>query len=136
MSFQEKSAIATLVALAIVFGGYFTIYVVVAPAPPAMVILFIIAVIALVTLLAGSHAVMAILDLRGAQDEPDERDNLIELKAIRTASTVLGMGALASASLWLVEATTLQMAHAMLLSLVVAEIVQRSIQIAHYRRGV
>lgn len=134
-SFQEKSIWSVLLSLVGVFGYYF--YRVSNPSlgDSETFGLFVVAVVVLVILLAVLHVGIAIHNTREASQGGDERDTLIELKATRISSTVLSVGALLSAGLWLTDATPLNMANAILLSLVVAEMAQCVMQLFYYRRG-
>ncbi len=135
LSFQEKSIWSVLVSLLVVFGFYFYLISVAAMTPSQGLGLFIFAVVALVVMLAILHIGIALCNIRSATQDGDERDTLIELQAIRISSTVLAVGALLSASMWMTDTTPLNMANAILLSLVVSEIVQCVVQLVYYRRG-
>ena len=136
MSFQEKSTWSQLVGLVLVFGYYFYRVLGTSLSEVETVILFIVAVVALVALQIVFHIVIALSNIREANQGEDERDKMIELKATRVSAFVLGAGALLSASLWIFGVTPLTMANAILLSLVIAEVVQGVLQVVYYRRGV
>ncbi|KPL90132.1 hypothetical protein [Herpetosiphon geysericola] len=94
MSFHEKSAWASLLAIGVVFTPYL---VVVLRQPLAFGIL-IVAVIALVLILTGFHIVNAIssklIRERGVTPPIDELDRMIELRAAKYAGFVLACAVL------------------------------------------
>ena len=94
MSFHEKSAWASLLAVGLVFTPYF---VVVLRYPLAFGIL-VVAVIALVLILMGFHSINAIsstlIRKRGTTPPIDELDQLIELRAAKRAGFVLAFAVL------------------------------------------
>lgn len=89
MSFHEKSAWASLLAVGLVFTPYF---VVVGRNPLAFGFL-VVAVVVLVVILAGFHSINAISDTlirkRGVLPPTDELDRMIELRAAKRAGFVL-----------------------------------------------
>ncbi len=140
MSFREKSAWVSLVSIVLVFGAYFS-YVGMVLAGlagnrlalfPVMVGVFIVAEVVL-------HVAIATQSPRDARTPRDERERLIELKAMRPAFYVLlvcAFGSLATAHvrlsdpddhLWL-------MMQAILFSIALAEAVKFAGQIVLYRR--
>jgi cytochrome b561 len=139
-SFREKSAWISLVSIVLVFGTYFS-YVGMVLAGlarnrvalfPVMVGVFIVAEIVL-------HVVIATQSPRDARTPKDERERLIELKAVHAAFYVLLVGAFGSIGtvhvrlsdsgdhLWL-------MMQAILFSIVLAEAVKFARQVVLYRR--
>ena len=140
LSFREKSAWISLVSLIVVFGAYFSyIGMVLAGSArnrfalfPVMVAVFIVAEVVL-------HLAIATHSPRDARTSKDEREQLIELKATRTAFYVLLVSAFGSIGtvhlrlsdpgdhLWL-------MMQAILFSIVFAEGVKFAKQIVLYRR--
>jgi hypothetical protein len=140
MSFREKSAWISLVLLLIVFGAYFSyIGLVLAGVARNRWALFL--VMAAVFLIAEVvlHIVIATQSPRDARTPKDEREQLIELRATRTAFYVLLVSAFASIGtvhlrlsdpddrLWL-------MMQAILFSIVFAEAVKFARQIVLYRQ--
>ena len=136
LSFQEKSTWISLFSLLIAYSYYFYRVFATPVSEAETVNLFIFAVVVVVIIEIVLHIVVAISNARDAQQGSDERDKLFALKATRISSTVLAIGVLLSASLWLTNATPLNMANAILLSLVLAELVQCLVQLFYYRRGV
>ena len=136
LSFQEKSTWISLFSLLIAYSYYFYRVFATPVSESETFTLFILAVVVIVIIQIVLHIVVAIFNARDAQQGSDERDKLFELRATRIASVVLASGALLSASLWLTDATPLNMANAILLSLVVAQLVQCLVQLFYYRRDV
>lgn len=134
LSFQEKSTWISLFSLLIAYSYYFY-KVFAAPVSEAETFtLFVLAVVVIVVIQIVLHSAVAIFNSRDAQQGSDERDKLFELRATRISSLVLVIGVLISASLWLTNATPLNMANAILLSLVLAHLVQCLVQLFYYRR--
>ncbi len=134
LSFQEKSTWISLFSLLIPYSYYFYRVFATPVSEAEMVTLFILAVVVIVIIQIVLHVAVAIANTRDALHGGDERDELFELKAARIASVVLATGVLLSASLWLTDATPLNMANAILLSLVAAQLVQCLVQLFYYRR--
>ena len=137
MSFHEKSAWISLVSIAVV-GFVFFLHVPRTLTPslgPEMLYAMLICLVALIVIEAIAHAVVAIrapLDARGPKDE---RDRLIELRAIRVAAYVYAALSMGAVSLLVVGANGGALGYAILLALVVAEIVNYGSRIVYYRRG-
>ena len=136
MSFQEKSAIAMIGALAVVYGAYFAIvgrWLTVAPADEIVYQpLLIVAIVPLVVLAVVSHLVIALANPREAGAE-DERDRLIALRGERVGGYVLALGVFGG--LAMAELPPFYIAHALLLAWVLAELVEGATKIVLYRRG-
>jgi hypothetical protein len=140
MSFREKSAWVSLVSIVLVFGAYFS-YVGMVLAGlarnrlalfPVIVGVFIVAEVVL-------HVVIATQSPRDARTPRDERERLIELKAMRPAFYVLlvcALGSIATAHVRLSDADDhlWVMRQAVLFSIVLAEAVKFAGQIVLYRR--
>lgn len=139
MSFQEKSNLAVLAALVLVFGGYFAI---VLPGmalngatPPAAVVGALLAVmtVVLVVLLVAAHILIAVSAPKDA-GKTDERDRVIETRADARASYVLAAGVFgAMAMLWLGIAP-FWVANALLGALTASEIAKGALRAVAYRR--
>ena len=140
MSFREKSAWISLVSLVVVFGTYFSyIGMVMAGLARNRFALFLVMVAVFVIAEVVLHLVIATQSPRDARTPKDEREQLIELKATRTAFYVLLVSAFGSIGtvhlrlsdpddhLWL-------MMQAILFSIVFAEAVKFARQIVLYRR--
>lgn len=90
MNFHEKSAWASLIAIAAVHIPYFAI---VMPRPETGLGLLIVATIGLIILLTAFHVANALMTksirTTGATPRPDELDRLIEYRAAKVAAFVL-----------------------------------------------
>ena len=138
MSFHEKSALISLVSIAVV-GFVFFLQVPRTLTPtlgPEMLYAMLICLVALVVIEAVAHAVVAIRAPRAAEEAlKDEREYLIELRAIRVAAYVYAALSMGAVSLLLVGANGAAIGYAVLLALVIAEIVNYGSRILYYRRG-
>jgi hypothetical protein len=140
MSFREKTAWVSFVLLVAMFGAYFTyIAMVLAGVARNRFALFLLVLAAFVALEVTLRFAIATQAPRDAQTPKDEREQLIELKATRTAFYVLLVSAFASIGTmhlrlrdpgdhaWL-------MMQAILFSIVLAEAVKFARQIVLFRR--
>ncbi|MCA1735125.1 MAG: hypothetical protein LC739_03140 [Actinobacteria bacterium] len=138
MSFQEKSAIATLGGLLLVYGAYFAIVGRWMAASPVNEIayqpLMFIAVVALVILAVVSHILIAVVNPKEA-DALDERDRLIGLRGERVGGYVLAVGVFAGLVFAMIEVDHFYVAQTLLLSLVLAQASDEASKIVLYRRG-
>jgi len=140
MSFREKSAWISLICLLVVFGSYFGyIGMVLAGMARNRFGLFLMMALAFILAEIALHVAMASRSPRHARTPRDEREQLIELKATRTAFYVLLTSAFLSIGtahvrlvdqddhLWL-------MMQAILFSVVLAEAVKFAREIVLFRR--
>ena len=137
MSFNEKSAWISLVSVAVV-GLVFFLNVPRTLTPslgPEMLYTMLVCVAALVVIESVAHAVVAMRAPTDAQSPKDERDRLIELRAIRIAAYVYAALSMGAVSLLLVGANGAALGYAVLLVLVIAEIVNYGSCILYYRLG-
>lgn len=149
LSYQERSALASLAAVLIVFGVYFsTVFGLLSEdqlnAIPALAVM-IVAVIALVIIEIVFQ--IAVTIPAGAPDA-DERDKLISAKAARNSGVALGAGVLTTIIAILVSEirggigdamfrlTPVVIAQILVLLIVVAQIFEYLSQLYFYRRGV
>lgn len=139
MTFQEKSLWVTLAGLLVVSAGYtYSTYMTILHMPatrdvmPQQAGLFMAATIMLVIILVAGHIVIALLDRR---TEPDERDRSIELRGGRYGSFVLATGIFLTLCTALVTEGNAVMAHVLLGSWVLAQVVEIVSQLVLYRRG-
>ena len=145
LTFEEKSAWGTLAALVIAGLWYFPkafIVVRVSNNPIALIAISAIWVIILVIIEVIYHTVIAAA-APGDADKTDERDRLINLKAERNASFVLGIGLLWLVA-WIVTQSVipanpvpqpLEIVVLILFALTLSEIAKLTSQIWHYRLG-
>jgi hypothetical protein len=140
MSFREKSAWISLISLIVVFGAYFAyIGMVLAGMARNRFALFLVMVAVFIVAKVVLHVVIATQSPGDARTPKDEREQLIELKATRTAFYVLLVSAFGSIGtvhlrlsdqddrVWL-------MMQAILFAIVCAEAVKFARQIVLYRR--
>ena len=136
-SFEEKSVWIQLISLVIGLGAYFVIagsmlyngvHVLIAYMP-----LFAVAVVFIVAVNVTGHIVAAVT---GRPDSPDERDRLIAWRAESNSSWILGVGVIAAIAGMVVSLGEVWIAHLLLLSLFMAEVVKDVSQLVYYRRGV
>lgn len=142
MSFREKSAWITLIALVLIsllwashlpWERPFTL----APAPsPPVFYALVLATITFVVIVVVAHIVVAARAPREANARADEREQLIGLKATRLAAYVYAALSLSSIALVHLGANQFGLAYFVLASFVLAEIVNYAARILYYRRGV
>ena len=95
----------------------------------ALVILFIVGEIVL-------HAIIVMQSPRDARAPKDERERLIDLKAMRAAFFVLMTGALLVVAVVHFPVDRFQILQALLLAVVVAELTMLGARLVYYRRDV
>tara|TARA_B100000315_G_scaffold250691_1_gene283944 strand:- start:469 stop:888 length:420 start_codon:yes stop_codon:yes gene_type:complete len=138
MSFREKSAWISLISILLVSGFFFRHVpsMMTAESHPALVRGLLYCVIALVVIEVVAHVVVAMRAPKDAQAPKDERERLIELKAIRSAHYVFVVGVLLAVSSMIhIRANVFAMAYHLLLAFVVAEVVNYATRIVYHRRG-
>lgn len=138
MPFREKTAWASLVVTAAIWGGYFW------KLWPDLrdgslegqaVGLFIGAVVLLTIVQIILAIALAIVSGKDADAPMDEREQLIDLKGMRAGFHILNIVLVAVSALWLVGASPLAMANGILAAMVVGEVVRSGWIIVGYRRG-
>ena len=138
MSLREKSAWISLVSIAAV-GFVFFLHVPRTLTPrsgPEMFHALLICLSALIVIEVVAHAVVVIRAPLEARAPKDERERLIELRAIRVAAYVYAALSMGAVSLLHVGANGGAVGYAVLLALVVAELVNYGSRILYYRHGV
>ena len=138
MSFREKSAWISFVSIALVFSVYFARILRLLPAAwlrGNAFQLFLLLVASLVVLEVVLHLAIAIRSPRDARTPKDERERLIDMKATRVAFPVLLVGTFAAIGTLHLPTSRWDMAHVMLLALVVTELTRFGAQIVYHRRG-
>ena len=136
MSFREKSAWISLLLIVAVFGPYFWLVGqsltgkahVHGGTQFALILLFVVLEIVL-------HVAIAVQTPRDARAPKDERENLIDLKATRSAFYVLFGGALLSIFTMHFRVNVWTLSQFVLFSIVVAELVKFASQVVLFRRG-
>ena len=135
-SFEEKSVWIQLISLVTGLGLYFAVAVSMlyngATVLIAFMPLFAFAVVFIVAVNVAGHAVLAIAS---RPDGPDERDRLIAWRAESNSSWILGAGVIAAIGCIILSIGDVWVAHLLLLSLFIAEVVRNVNQLVYYRRG-
>jgi hypothetical protein len=140
MSFQEKSNLAMLAILTLVFGWYFGVVIPpffdleVTPPPMAVGGLFIALTVFIVVLSIIAHLLLKALapSQTGASDE---RDRTIETRADARSAYVMACGAVMTLGLLVFGFAPFWAANALLASLAASEIVKAALRAIDYRRG-
>lgn len=138
MSYNEKSAWISLISILLVSAFYFlNAPYTLRPAPsPGMFHTLIICIAALAVIEVAGHIVAAILTSKDASAPLDERERLIELKAIRLAAYVYAFGSLTAVVSIHIGTNAIAVGYGVLLAFVIAELVNYGAQIFFYRHGV
>lgn len=136
-SFEEKSTWITLASLIVVFGGYFVVAGRMLAAGVDEMIAFVpllaLVTVLLVVVLSGGHAVAALLR---RPEPPDERDRIIGWRAEYRSSWVLGVGVLAAVFALALPIARVWIAHGLLASIFLSEVLEKSLRLIDYRRGI
>lgn len=140
VSSEEKSTWVSLAIITFVFAGYFSqVYegLMSGTLDKAAVFgLFIGAVVSIVVLEVALHIVIAVLNVKDADQPSDERDRLFSMKAGNISGWVLGFGVLIiSAHTFIQELDSLWVANLLLFAVFVSQVVSYALQIFYYRRG-
>ena len=149
LSMREKSALISLLAVLLVYGGYFVDLVrgVAEPTLSAMLYTSVCVVIVLVVIEIVFHIVLGTYNTEDAMAPADERDREISRRArafshqLLSAGVILVLGrAIIGGALFesnrLEEVTLYEVANLLLFALVVSELVFYGAQVYFYRRGV
>lgn len=136
-SFEEKSVWIQLIGLVIVLSSYCVLAARTVASGVTQLIHFVplltIAIVLLVALLAVGHIVVAVAS---RPEGRYERDQLIAWRAESRSSWVLGVGVIAAIICLVVVDEPTWVAHGLLLSLFLSEIVKDILQLVAYHRGV
>ena len=138
MSFREKSAWILLISILLV-SGFFFLHVpwTLTPSPsPQLQRGLLYCVIALVVIEVVAHIVVALGAPQDAPAPKDERERLIDLKAIRLAHYVYVAGSLLAVSTIHLGANAIAMGYGVLLAFVIGEVVKNALRIVCHRRGI
>jgi len=136
MSFREKSAWISLVSIAVIYGFYF--WSVLHARPHGSALRFgglLEAIVALVVVQIILNVGVAIFAPNEAKAPRDERDKLIELRAMRVAYAGLATGIAFACFFGAFNPPIVFDTNALLFILVTAEIMRCACQIVQYRRG-
>ena len=138
MSYREKSAWIFLISTLLV-SAFFFLHVPWTLRPvssPELAHGLLICVLAWLVIQVLAHLVVARLAAEDAKAPKDERDRLIELKAIRIARVVYIVGSLLAVSMLHIGATGPAIGFGVLFALVIGELANHAARIVYHRRGV
>jgi len=136
MSFREKSAWISILSMSGIYGFYF--WSVIAAEPQAGGFRFgglLVTIVALVVVEIVLTAGVAIFSPREANAPRDERDKLIELRAVRVAYAGLATSVALACFFGAFPPPIIFNTNSLLFILVTAEILRSACQIVQYRRG-
>jgi hypothetical protein len=133
LSFKEKSLWVTVASTLAIYGYYFWRVIEIGNGNPARVgVVFAFVVIVMIIVQIVVHVALA---LHRRPERTDERDRQVAQKAARNAYYVLMTGVWGALSVAALSLGTFWCAHAVLLSIVVAEVARCGWQLYYYRRG-
>ena len=140
ISFKEISTWISLAIITFIFVGYFSqVYQGLVEGTldkGAVLGLFTGAVVSIIVLEIALHIVIAILNVKDADQPGDERDRLFSMKAGNISGWVLGFGVLIiSAQTFIRDLDSLWVANLLLFAVFVSQVVSYALQIFYYRRG-
>ena len=137
ISFEEKSVWIQLVCTLLVLGGYLaTAWQMLSRGItdlPEYVPVFAGAVMLMVIVVVAGHIVVAIAK---KPDGRDERDRLIEWRSESQSGWLVAAGVLAGITAMILSVPNVWVAHLLLLSLVLSEVLKFVLQLVYYRRGI
>ncbi len=135
-SFEEKSVWVQLICLFTILGAYFVLASRMLAAGITELIaylpLFIGTIVVLVVLLVAGHVAVAVAS---RPDGRDERDRLIQWRAESNSSWLLAAGVIVAITGLTFGIGTVWIAHLLLLSLFLSEVLRLMMQLVYYRRG-
>ncbi|HSR51664.1 MAG TPA: hypothetical protein VLV83_12615 [Acidobacteriota bacterium] len=135
MSFREKSAWIFLISILLVAGFFFLHlpWTLNPPSNPAMVHALFYCILVLVAVEAVAHVAVALQAPEEAKAPKDERERLIDYRAVRVAHYVYVIGSLGAVATIHLEANKVAIGFLVLLAFVVGEIVKNLLRIAGHR---
>ena len=149
LSFREKSALVSLLAVLFVYGGYFADLLLGAPERTLSAMLYasIGVVIAVVVIEIVFHAALGMYDADDANAPADERDRLVTSRAARVSHLVLSTGVIIVLCRIIIrgamdeaagvdELSLFEIANLLLFFFVASEVSGYGAQVYFYRRGV
>jgi hypothetical protein len=136
MSFREKSAWISMLSMLAIYGFYFWSVIHAGPQAGGFHLGGLLeTIIALVVVQIVLTLAIAIFTPKEAKAPRDEREKLIELRAIRVAYSGLATGVALACFFGAFDPPILFNTNALLFILVTAEILRSACQIVQYRRG-
>ena len=138
MTFHEKSAWISLLAIALVTTAYFLhLPWTLDPDPePRRVHAFFLCLLALVVIEVAGHLVLFLRAPQEARAARDERERMINLQSLRFAAYVYAVGSLLAVATIHLGANAIAIANGVVLALALAEMVNYGARILYHRRGV
>ena len=138
MSFREKSAWISLISIVAVSGFFFlhVPWTLTPSANPRLVHGLFLCILALIVIEVVAHIVVAVRAPEDAHAPKDERERLIDVKAIGRAHYVYVVGSLLAVATLHLGANGMAIGFLVLLALVVAEVVNHVSRIVYHRRGI
>ena len=135
--FAERSAWVQLVSLLLVLGGYSWVagqmILQGVTALPSYAAVFTVSIVLMVVVMVVGHAAAAIVS---RPDDGDERDRLIRWRAESYSGWLLATGILVGLAGMVLSVSNVWVAHLLLLSLFLSEVLKLVLQLVFYRRGV
>lgn len=135
-SFEEKSVWIQLGATVLGLGAYFVVAGRMAAAGvtalPAYVPLFVVAIVFMVVLVVAGITIAAIAS---RPEGRDERDRIIEWRAEHNSGWLLAVGVFAAITGLIFSIENVWIAHLLLLSLFLSEVLGFTLRLVYYRRG-
>jgi hypothetical protein len=135
MSFREKSAWISMLSMAGIYGFYFWSVIHASPRSGFHLGSLLQTIIALVILQVVLSIAVAIFSPKEAQAPRDERDKMIELRAIRVAYAGLATSVALACFFGAFDPPIVFNTNSLLFLLVTAEILRCACQVIQYRRG-
>ena len=136
MSFREKSAWISMLSLLLIYGYYFWSVIKAGPQTGGFRFGGLLGtIVALVVIQVVLTIAVAIYSPKDARAPRDERDKLIELRAMRVAYAGLATSVAMACFFGAFDPPILFNTNALLFILVTAEILRSACQIVQYRRG-
>ncbi|MDX2039474.1 MAG: hypothetical protein SFX72_22715 [Isosphaeraceae bacterium] len=136
-SLQEKSVWVQTLGLVVGLGGYFAVAGRMLASgvrvPWAYVPLFVVSVVFMVVILIAGLIVAA---LTSRDEAADERDRLISWRAEHDSGWLLATGVLAAMTALVAGVAPILVAHLLLLSLFLSQLLSFLLRILYYRRGI
>jgi hypothetical protein len=133
MTFREKSAVITILALVLTYGVYAARVKLGGPMDMQATVLFVSGVVVAQTVIVFVSRVA--VALRRRPERRDERDEVADLRGARNGYFALVAGVVATMWLVIVGVPTLTVLNALLGALVGAEVVRYAFQLVYYRTG-
>jgi len=137
LSFEEKSVWIQLISTGLILGAYFSVAGVMLANGVMHLVPYVpvfgVAVVLLVVVMTLGHILAA---LTGRSSDRDERDRVIAWRAEHNSSWLLGAGVFVAIGAMVVGVDTVWIAHGLLLSVYISELLRFALQIKYYRLGV